>query len=174
MANGFQLHTTGGHNYPSPGRYDVAGTTNINLGLFHGDLVRYDGTDTDKISDLVAADGNACIGAVASLMDSNDFPVLYIPAASALGYQALVWDDPTLLFTCLSDVLFDPEADLGATADHIAGSGGSSTTGMSSHELADKGQAQCLIVDWLRRPGVAATGAAARIVIVRLNEHANL
>lgn len=172
MANGFQLYTTGGVNYPSPTMYPVAGTTNINLGLFHGDAVRYDGTDTDKISDLVAADDTAAIGVVASLFDSNLFPVLYVAAASALGYQALVWDNPQARFTCLSDVLFDPAADVLSTADHIAGSGGSTTTGMSSHELADVAQAQFRILDWLRKPGVAATGTAARIVIVQFNEHA--
>jgi len=165
------LYTASGLQYPSPTKYEVTVGANLVDEVYHGDLVQYDATDATRIETARATNQGALIlGAVAGLFDDTGVPVLFVPTTATTNYIALVWDDPNQLYVTDSHANFDPAADIGATAGYVLGTD-SQVTGLSGMELDDKTNAEFRIQDYVRRAGVAATGVAARKVIVKFNEH---
>ena len=108
----------------------------------------------------VAAAGNRFLGVFAGVnyTDANGKKVFkkYWPASTtATDIEAHVWDDPNIIFGVQS-AGSTVAADVGNLGDHVAGTG-STTTGMSAHELN----------------GSTGTGAAGFRVLGKVNEPDN-
>ena len=99
--------------------------------IFQGDLVMLE--SDGNIAPATAGAGTSVIGVAVGLQDSDGKALSYLPASTA-GY-AIVADDPNTRFGIQADSGTSvTSADIGATADHVAGVG-STTTGQSAHEL---------------------------------------
>lgn len=93
---------------------------------YRGDLLKVVAAGTVEPS--AANDGVIVIGVAAEYIDDS---------ASAGGKEILVYDDPYLVYCVQMDdagAITSSAADIFATANHLAGSG-SSTTKLSGHEL---------------------------------------
>jgi hypothetical protein len=105
-------------------------------GIFKGDLVKIEADG--HIAAAAAATGLPVIGVAVAFFDSTGSPLAagYL-AASTAGYVDVIVD-PYVVYVVQEDgagtSLFDDESGIGATADHVAGTG-STTTGLSGHTL---------------------------------------
>lgn len=91
---------------------------------YKGDLLKVVAAGTVEPS--AADDGTIVVGVAAEYVDDS---------ASVGGQNIAVWDDPYIVFGVQSDSgTATTSADMFATANHVAGSG-STTTHLSGHEL---------------------------------------
>lgn len=128
---------------------------------YRGDLLKIVAAGTVEPG---AADiGTAAIGVAAHYADDSD---------SDGGVAILVYDDPNIVFGVQSDSgTATTAADIGATANHAAGSG-NATTGISGHELdsSDIGSgAQLKILGLIPTPD-NAWGEHSNLAVI-FNEH---
>ena len=92
--------------------------------IYKGDLIKIVAAGTVEESD--ANDGVIVVGVAAHYVDDS---------ASAGGKKVLVYDDPNTIFKVQCDTGTVPTAaDIGATANHVAGAG-DATSKLSGHEL---------------------------------------
>lgn len=130
--------------------------------VFKGDLIKMVAAGTVEEAD--ANDGIVVVGVAAEYVDDS---------ASAGGKEVLVWDNPYMVFRVQMDDVgtASTAADVGQTANHIAGAG-SSVNNLSGHELdmsdIDTG-AQLKIVALIKREG-NVWGANADVAVL-INEH---
>lgn len=130
--------------------------------VYKGDVLKIVAGGTVEVA---AADiGLAAIGVAADYVDDS---------ASAGGKKVLVYADPYIIFGCQMDDAgtASTAADVGQTANHLAGSG-SSTTKLSGHELdmSDIGTgAQFKILGLIPEPN-NDWGANCDVMVV-FNEH---
>lgn len=129
--------------------------------VFQGELVKIvaGGTVEQGAADI----GTAAIGVAAHYADDS---------ASAGGVKVLVYDDPNIVFGVQSDSgTATTAADVGATANHVAGTG-NTTTKISTDELdaSDIGTgAQLKIIGLIPRPD-NAWGEHSDLEVI-FNEH---
>jgi len=117
-------------------------TTSNGTNMFVGDIIDFDGT---SVTPAAADAGVSVIGVCTELKDTNGVSIghpnsavstKYLPASTA-GQVIVALAIPGAVFVCQSDSdgSSDPAAtDVGATADHVAGTG-DTTTSTSRHEL---------------------------------------
>jgi len=130
--------------------------------VYRGDLVKIVSAGTVQAADT-GGEGASVIGVAAEHVDDS---------GSAGGKEVLVYDDPNTLFMVQADTGTSVAAtDVGATADHVAGSG-NSTTGISGHELdsSNIGTGAQLKIVGLHEMAGNSWGEHAKLV-VRINEH---
>jgi len=154
-------------------RQEVRLTAALGAAVYHQDPLVQVAAGTWEIA--TAGNANAIGGVVIDLFDSNGVPVHYAPAG-VTGYTAVVADDPDQYFVAQDDGDTTQLAltDEGANVELIAGSGGSTTTGLSSWMVdssssgADaSGQAKLI----RQYPGIDnAIGAYCRWII-KINYH---
>ncbi len=146
--------------------------------VFVGDLITAEADG--KCNPAAANDGTAVLGAVVAIYDTNGVPIghpnslissKYKPASTA-AIITVALGLAGALFRCQSDSGTDVnESDRFATANHVAGSG-STTTAVSAHELdaSDIGTGlQLRIVDKIDEPD-NAWGEAHVDLLVMFNE----
>jgi hypothetical protein len=172
--SGFKVarHANGG--VARPNRYYIASALASNI--FRGDAVIP--VNTNKRIN-VAATTNRLIGVfqgVAYVQPNGEFvDEKFWPTGQTLKTgtvaEALVWDDPNLLFEVQGDEDI-VEADIGAMADIVAGTG-STSTGISAHELdsSNIGTGDTLRIEqFVDRPDNERGANFAR-VLVRISKH---
>lgn len=129
-----------------------------NTAIYMGDPVKLLGTGYINL----AAAGDRILGIFAGcnyVQSNGDVKWSpYWPASTAtLGsadVEALVWDDPNIVFQVQSGVTSPALADIGALADHVAGTG-SAVTGQSGAYLSGTvgtGTASFRILDFVNKP----------------------
>ena len=158
--------------------YKIASGTNSNI--FTGDIVKLLGTG---YIDVAAATDTPVLGVFAGVKyTASDGEVVYkkyFPTGTTtLGsadVTAYVYDDPNITFRIQSAGSAD-FADIGNLADHVAGTG-STTTGQSGHEISGTtgtGTATFRILRLIDDPdNSAGTNGEFEVVIYehQLNEH---
>ena len=121
-------HMTGGNAFRmNPHPVDSSNTP----GIFIGDFVMLE----DDGNVAAATAGSRILGVCGGVAnDYDDLTRRYLPASTA--GTVMVYDDPDIVFAIQedSDTSTLAAADIGLRADHIAGTG-STTTGMSAHEI---------------------------------------
>lgn len=128
--------------------------------VYKGDLIK--GVAGGTVQASAAGDGTIVVGVAAAHVDDS---------GSAGGKTVPVYTDPFIVYAIQADGS-NVAADVFATADHVAGAG-SSTTGISGHELdsSDTGTgAQLKIIGKVDRPD-NAWGTNVDLLVL-INEHA--
>ena len=152
-------------------------TASYATALYIGDpVVR---TSAGTISRATAGSAGLVVGVITEIFDADGVPVNYYPASSSTTYTANVADDPDQEFEAQDDgdTTQLALADLGAGVDFVAGSGGSTITGLSSFMIDSSSAAaasaskQMILVRQLAEPN-NAIGANCRWVI-RFARHQN-
>ena len=130
--------------------------------IYQGDLVTAEAAGT--VTAAAVDDGIAVVGVAAHYVDDS---------ASAGGKTILIYDDPNIVFRVQMDDAgtASTAADIFSAADHLAGSG-DSTTKQSGHELdmSKIGSTEQLKIIGLVREDGNAWGANADVEVV-INEH---
>jgi len=139
-------------------------------GIFIGDLVMQEADG--NIAAATAGIGLTCIGVAVGCKDVNRVGLQYL-AASTEGYVDVV-DDPYVVFRVQEDgagtSLFGDITGVGATADHVIGTG-DTTTGISGHTLnSDSTDAQLKVIGLYESPD-NAYGDTYTELLVLINEH---
>ena len=141
-------------------------------GIFIGDLVMIE--SDGNIAAATAAIGLPAIGVAVGVKDANRKPIAagYL-AASTEGYVDVV-DDPYVVFRVQEDgagtSLFGDTTGIGATADHVAGTG-STSTGISGHTLnSDSTDAQLKVIGLYETSDNAWADTYTEILVL-INEH---
>jgi hypothetical protein len=167
----FSRYLGGGRNVAT-NDYTIASA--YNTSIFNGDPVKSTGTDRNV---AVAAAGDTMVGvfkgcsytnAAGDIIFSNYWPA----STTATDIVAFVIDDPDAVFTIQGDGAI-VAADIGATADLVAGTG-DTTTGRSAYELNSSDIATgagVKIMGLVKRPD-NAYGANAEVEVL-INEHEN-
>lgn len=128
---------------------------------YQGDLLKI--VDAGTVEPGAADIGLAAIGVAANYVSDS---------GSAGGKTIQVYDDPNIIFGVQSDTgTATTAADVGETANHVAGSG-SATTGLSGHELDSSDiatGAQLKIIGLMATPD-NAWGEHSNLLVV-FNEH---
>jgi hypothetical protein len=130
--------------------------------VYPGDVVKLVNAGTVEEAD--ADDGEAVIGVAAE----------YKAAAASGNYYLKVYDDPTTVFVVQTDTdTASTAADVGETANHVAGAGvaASKTSGheLDASQMAASGGAQFNVLGLYDAPG-NAWGVHSK-VLVSFNEH---
>lgn len=134
---------------------DTSNTT----GIYIGDVCDFDGT---AVVPAAADAGVSAVGVAVAVSDSNHIPcghpnssqsTKYLPASVA-GFVNVALALPGCIFRCQSSSGGNVAAtDIGATADHVAGTG-DTTTARSRHELNHAtGGLQFRILGKVEQPG---------------------
>lgn len=120
-------HMTGGEIRENLYKVDSSNATAI----FPGDLVKLE--SDGRIAPAAADTGLTVIGVAVAVYDSNKRPIAagYLAALTA-GFIGVV-DDPYIIYEVEADGSV-AETDVGATANHVA-TAGDTTTGRSKHSL---------------------------------------
>jgi hypothetical protein len=143
-------HLTGGTIRAN--KHTIASAYNTNI--FRGDLVKLVAAGGIE----AAAAGNRFVGVFQGVKytaaDGSQVYTKYWPANTvATNIEAYVWDDPNILFG-IQSAGSTVAADVGNLGDHVAGAG-STTTGLSAHELngtTGTGVASFRILDKVDQP----------------------
>ena len=168
--------------------------TATTYGLYHGDLVEYDGQTLvtphmgnlrEAILEATGAAGSI-LGAVIGCFDEDMKPCLYIAAGevgnSTIAGYVLVADHPDQEFLIQEDGDTSSiiAADIGLNVEAIDTTAGSNTTGRSGMELDSTSKAttisHALKILGVHPEDTMSTGAAAGTYcrfIVKVNSHAN-
>jgi len=141
-------------------------------GIFKGDLVMIQADG--NIGAATAGIGLACIGVAQAFYTSTGTPIAagYL-AASTAGLVDVI-DDPYVIFRVQEDgagtSLFGDATGVGATADHVIGTG-DTTTGISGHTLnSDSTDAQLKVLGLYKVEGNAWADTYTEIEVL-INEH---
>lgn len=133
-------------------------TTGNGTNIFVGDVIDLDGT---SVAPAAADAGVSVVGVCTDIKDVNGVSIghpnsavstKYLPLSTA-GIIVVALAIPGAIFLCQADASATLAAtDVGATADHVAGTG-DTTTAVSKHELnATTGGLQCRILGIVAEP----------------------
>lgn len=136
--------------------YSVAAAATVPL--FIGDPVTLTGT-SNQVTTASAGSGNALLGAIVGIYDTNKVPGIQISTGERVNYKptatacyVLVADDPKQIFIAQGDgaVSYLDMDDCGGNIPLVASSAGNTLSGQSAWTLDDSATASTSVADQIR------------------------